>query len=99
MRFRNLFTPFCIVAVFLVSCTNSRTRFYDASVDNDTLQIKVERFDLDLFTLDTASLAAKYGDFLKIDDTLSRECLHRIEHTPTLQWNDIHRNASSRMNH
>lgn len=66
MRFRNLFTPFCIVAVFLVSCTNSRTRFYDASVDNDTLQIKVERFDLDLFTLDTASLAAKYGDFLKL---------------------------------
>lgn len=55
-----------ILSLLFVSCTNNRTRFYESSVDKDTLQIRVERFDLDLFALDTVALAAKYGDFLKL---------------------------------
>lgn len=65
MRFRSFIVVFWVAVIF-VSCTNNRTRFYDASVQNDTLQIKVERFDLDLFSLDSSALAAKYGGFLKL---------------------------------
>ena len=54
------------LSLFLVSCTNSQTRFNDASIENDTLQMRIERFDDDLFVLDTAALASKYGDFLKL---------------------------------
>lgn len=67
MKFaRRILVLFVVMSVFLVSCTNSRTRFYDSSIEKDTLQIVFKRFDWDLFTLDTTALAAKYGDFLEI---------------------------------
>lgn len=64
--FNKFVSVLLVFSWMLVSCTNSRTRFYDSSIEDDTLQIKVERFDNDIFSLDTASLSARYGDFFKL---------------------------------
>lgn len=61
-------TVFCILAcaVFLTSCTGNRTRFYDSDIEKESSLIKIERFDRDLFSMDSTALDEKYGDFVKV---------------------------------
>lgn len=58
--------PFIILTAIFSACTNSHTRFYTSDIEEDTLTIKIERFDRDIFQLDTVALAGKYGDFIKL---------------------------------
>lgn len=59
-------TYFILFAVLLLTSCGGRTRFYDADIEKEPSLITIERFDRDIFSLDSASLAEKYGDFMNV---------------------------------
>lgn len=59
--------PFCVSLLVIISCSNNR---FEIDTDKVDLNLKIERFDRDLMSLDTTNiedevenLSNKYGDF------------------------------------
>lgn len=64
MRF-NYLLLISFMVLLLTSC-GGRTRFYDDDIEREPSLVTIERFDRDIFSLDSASLAEKYGDFMNV---------------------------------
>lgn len=61
---RLLIAAYCVF--MMASCSNGRTRFYDASVSDDPTEISIEPFFKDLFLMDSTQLVNKYGEFVPL---------------------------------
>jgi hypothetical protein len=65
MRKFGYIAAFLLAAACLVGCQD-RLRFHSASIEREANPVQIERFDHDFYTLDSAALAQKYGEFLPI---------------------------------
>ncbi|MBO4370407.1 MAG: hypothetical protein J5808_03475 [Paludibacteraceae bacterium] len=55
-----------VVALLMCACNSNHTRFYTDLSDSEVPALQIDRFDLDLFEMDTTALRAKYGRFLDL---------------------------------
>ena len=52
-----------LLLIFICTACSDKGRFYSKEAENLTLEVKIERFDLDFMSMDSASLAEKYPTF------------------------------------
>ena len=52
-----------LLLIFICTACSDKGRFYSKEAENLTLEVKIERFDLDFMAMDSASLAEKYPSF------------------------------------
>ena len=52
-----------LLLIFICTACSDKGRFYSKEAENLPLEVKIERFDLDFMSMDSASLAEKYPSF------------------------------------
>ena len=52
-----------LLLIFICTACSDKGRFYSKEAENLPLEVKIERFDLDFMSMDSASLAEKYPEF------------------------------------
>ena len=52
-----------LLLIFICTACSDKGRFYSKEAENLPLEVKIERFDLDFMSMDSASLVEKYPEF------------------------------------